>query len=128
MQTCTTEDSTGCIHGWHGSSEPVGLQVRSEVSIIAGLTMTTLPSGNAIDWQIWSDDYSRVRSSRSRSLPMNSRRLCRWVLPRMQSTGATLAPCRTQRGAGRQIGTGMIEVGEAEAGRLKIKPRKDSGA
>lgn len=62
-QTYTTEDSTGCIHGWHGSAEPVGPQVRAEASIVAGLAMAALPPGNRIDWQAWCDDYSRIRTA-----------------------------------------------------------------
>jgi len=62
-QTYTTEDSTGCIHGWRGSSEPVGPHVRAETRIVAELAMATLPSGNTIDWRAWSDDYSRIRTA-----------------------------------------------------------------
>ncbi|XUK69767.1 Formate dehydrogenase H [Pseudomonas yamanorum] len=62
-QTYTTEDSTGCIHGWHGSAEPVGPEVRAEASIVAGLALATLTSSNSIDWQSWCDDYSKVRAS-----------------------------------------------------------------
>jgi molybdopterin-dependent oxidoreductase alpha subunit len=62
-QTYTTEDSTGCVHGWHGSSEPVSPQLRAEASIISGLALATLPSGHSIDWQAWSDDYSQVRTA-----------------------------------------------------------------
>lgn len=62
-QTYTTEDSTGCIHGWHGSAEPVSPQVRAEASIVAGLALATLPSSYGIDWQGWCDDYSKVRTA-----------------------------------------------------------------
>ncbi|MCU1761645.1 FdhF/YdeP family oxidoreductase [Pseudomonas sp. 14P_8.1_Bac3] len=62
-QTYTTEDSTGCIHGWHGSAEPVGPQVRAEASIVAGLALATLPASHGIDWQAWCDDYAKVRTA-----------------------------------------------------------------
>jgi anaerobic selenocysteine-containing dehydrogenase len=62
-QNYTTEDSTGCIHGWHGSAEPVGPHVRAEASIVAGLAMAALAPGNRIDWQAWCDDYSTVRTA-----------------------------------------------------------------
>ncbi len=62
-QTYTTEDSTGCIHGWHGSAQPVGPNVRAEASIVAGLAMATLDASNAIDWQGWSEDYASVRKA-----------------------------------------------------------------
>ncbi|CAM3127483.1 formate dehydrogenase [Pseudomonas floridensis] len=62
-QTYTTEDSTGCIHGWKGSAEPVGPHVRAETVIVARLAMATLPDSYSIDWQAWSDDYSKVRTA-----------------------------------------------------------------
>lgn len=62
-QTYTTEDSTGCIHGWRGNAEPVGPHVRAEASIVAGLARATVPSGHSIDWQAWCDDYSRIRTA-----------------------------------------------------------------
>lgn len=68
-QTWATEDSTGCIHGWHGSAEPVSTHVRAEASIVAGLAQATLPAGGSIDWQGWSADYSKVRSAISRIYP-----------------------------------------------------------
>ncbi|TFY85215.1 formate dehydrogenase [Pseudomonas kairouanensis] len=62
-QTYTTEDSTGCIHSWRGSSEPVGPHVRAEASIVAGLAMATLSHPCNIDWQAWSTDYAKVRTA-----------------------------------------------------------------
>lgn len=62
-QTYTTEDSTGCIHGWHGNAEPVGTEVRAEASIVAGLALATLPCHNGIDWQGWRDDYAKIRTA-----------------------------------------------------------------
>ncbi len=68
-QTYTTEDSTGCIHGWKGSAEPVGPHVRAETGIVAALAMATLPDGHSIDWQAWSNDYSRVRTAIGKVYP-----------------------------------------------------------
>ncbi|TWD51894.1 FdhF/YdeP family oxidoreductase [Pseudomonas sp. SJZ131] len=68
-QTWATEDSTGCIHGWHGSAEPVSPHVRAEASIIAGLATAALPSASSIDWLGWSSDYSRVRSAIANTYP-----------------------------------------------------------
>ncbi|WP_439895377.1 FdhF/YdeP family oxidoreductase [Pseudomonas syringae] len=62
-QTYTTEDSTGCIHGWKGSAQPVGPAVRAEASIVAGLAAATVPDGCLIDWQAWSDDYTKIRTA-----------------------------------------------------------------
>lgn len=62
-QTYTTEDSTGCIHGWRGNAEPVGPHIKAETSIVAGLALATLPAGHSIDWQAWCDDYSKIRTA-----------------------------------------------------------------
>lgn len=62
-QTYTTEDSTGCIHGWRGNAEPVGPHIKAETSIVAVLALATLPAGHSIDWQAWCDDYSKIRTA-----------------------------------------------------------------
>lgn len=62
-QSHSTEDSTGCIHGWHGSSEPASEHLRSEPAIIAGLARSTLSSQVAIDWDAWRRDYSLIRQA-----------------------------------------------------------------
>jgi molybdopterin-dependent oxidoreductase alpha subunit len=63
VQTWATEDSTGCVHGWRGSAEPVSNNLCAEASIVAGLAMATLPSGSSIDWEGWSKDYSLIRTA-----------------------------------------------------------------
>lgn len=68
-QTYTTEDSTGCIHGWRGNAEPVGPHIKAETSIVAGLALATLPAGHSIDWQAWCDDYSKIRTAISTIYP-----------------------------------------------------------
>ncbi|WP_397453670.1 FdhF/YdeP family oxidoreductase [Pseudomonas sp. NA-150] len=68
-QTCSTEDSTGCIHGWRGSAEPVSPHVRAETSIVAGLAMATLTFNPSIDWQGWCEDYSQIRTAISAIYP-----------------------------------------------------------
>jgi molybdopterin-dependent oxidoreductase alpha subunit len=60
-QSYSTEDSTGCIHGWKGSSEPVSEQLRAETAIIAGLAEATLAGTERIDWDAWRSDYSKIR-------------------------------------------------------------------
>lgn len=62
-QTWATEDSTACIHAWHGSAEPVSPHVRAEASIVAGLAMASLPSGASIDWEGWRKNYSLIRTA-----------------------------------------------------------------
>ncbi|MFJ5282828.1 FdhF/YdeP family oxidoreductase [Pseudomonas sp. NPDC088429] len=67
-QTHSTEDSTGCVHGWRGSAEPVGSNVRAETNIVAGLALATL-SSTKIDWRAWSEDYSKIRSAIASTYP-----------------------------------------------------------
>lgn len=62
-QCHSTEDSTGCIHGWRGSAEPASEQLRSEPAIIAGLASATLPAAAGIDWDAWRRDYGLVRQA-----------------------------------------------------------------
>ncbi|UUD63694.1 FdhF/YdeP family oxidoreductase [Pseudomonas seleniipraecipitans] len=62
-QCHSTEDSTGCIHGWQGVSEPASEHLRSEPAIIAGLARATLSPQVAIDWEAWRRDYSLIRKA-----------------------------------------------------------------
>ncbi|WP_095100555.1 FdhF/YdeP family oxidoreductase [Pseudomonas sp. Irchel 3A5] len=62
-QSYSTEDSTGCIHGWKGTNEPVGEQLRAETSIIAGLAEATLTGTEHIDWNAWRSDYRQIRQA-----------------------------------------------------------------
>lgn len=69
VQSHSTEDSTGCIHGWAGNSEPASEQLRSEPAIIAGLARATLGNGIDIDWEAWRRDYSLVRQAIAKIYP-----------------------------------------------------------
>lgn len=62
-QSYSTEDSTGCVHGWKGSSEPASEHLRAEVAIIAGLAEATLRETGNIDWDAWRSDYSNIRQA-----------------------------------------------------------------
>ncbi|XXF10341.1 FdhF/YdeP family oxidoreductase [Pseudomonas sp. D2-3] len=62
-QSHSTEDSTGCIHGWRGKSEPASEQLRSEPAIIAGLARATLSAEIGIDWDAWRRDYGLIRQA-----------------------------------------------------------------
>ncbi|MEB0076579.1 FdhF/YdeP family oxidoreductase [Pseudomonas sp. CCI3.2] len=62
-QAYSTEDSTGCIHGWWGNSEPASEHLRSETAIIAGLALATLSGIERIDWEAWRGDYAQIRSA-----------------------------------------------------------------
>ncbi|WP_213880743.1 FdhF/YdeP family oxidoreductase [Pseudomonas sp. dw_358] len=68
-QAHSTEDSTGCIHGWWGHAEPAGEHLRSETAIITGIAQATLAPNPQLDWQAWSQDYSLIRSAIAASLP-----------------------------------------------------------
>ncbi|WP_043301280.1 FdhF/YdeP family oxidoreductase [Pseudomonas sp. M47T1] len=62
-QVYSTEDSTGCVHGWKGTSEPAGEHLRSEVAIIAGLAEATLGDRVRIPWAAWRRDYALIRAA-----------------------------------------------------------------
>ncbi|WP_225773900.1 FdhF/YdeP family oxidoreductase [Pseudomonas sp. Marseille-Q5115] len=62
-QQWATEDSTGCIHGWRGQSEPASEDLLSEPAIIAGIAQATLPPNPKLDWAAWRRDYRKVREA-----------------------------------------------------------------
>ncbi|WP_263263785.1 FdhF/YdeP family oxidoreductase [Pseudomonas sp. RIT-PI-S] len=62
-QQWATEDSTGCIHGWHGQAEPASEQLLSEPAIIAGIAEATLAPNPKLDWAAWRRDYRQVRQA-----------------------------------------------------------------
>jgi molybdopterin-dependent oxidoreductase alpha subunit len=62
-QTYSTEDSTGCIRAWKGTSEPAAEPLRSEVAIIAGLAEATLEGPCRIPWDAWRHDYALIRTA-----------------------------------------------------------------
>ena len=68
-QVYSTEDSTGCIHGWRGNSEPASAEARSETAILAGLAQATLSGAERIDWEAWRSDYALIRQGISQVYP-----------------------------------------------------------
>lgn len=68
-QVYTTEDSTGFIRAWQGTSEPAGEQLRSEVAIIAGLAHATLDGSAQIPWAQWRTDYAHIRTAIAQVYP-----------------------------------------------------------
>jgi molybdopterin-dependent oxidoreductase alpha subunit len=68
-QAYSTEDSTGCIHGWNGNSEPVSEHLRAETTIIAGLALATLSGIERIDWEAWRGDYAQIRKAMGEIYP-----------------------------------------------------------
>ncbi|HXR01446.1 MAG TPA: formate dehydrogenase, partial [Pseudomonas sp.] len=68
-QVYSTEDSTGCIRAWQGTSEPAGEHLRSEVAIIAGLAQATLDASTRIPWESWRQDYALIRAAIAQVYP-----------------------------------------------------------
>lgn len=60
-QIVTVEDSTTCIHASRGRHPPAAETLLSEVRIVAGIAMATLPAAERVNWQAWSQDYSLIR-------------------------------------------------------------------
>jgi molybdopterin-dependent oxidoreductase alpha subunit len=60
-QAVTVEDSTGCMHGSRGVTEPASDRLLSEQAIVAGIAKATLPANPRIDWDRWVGDYAIVR-------------------------------------------------------------------
>jgi molybdopterin-dependent oxidoreductase alpha subunit len=68
-QTVSVEDSTSCIHASFGQREPASEHLLSEPSIVARLAKATLGEKNKIDWDAWTNDYSRVRDAIEKTYP-----------------------------------------------------------
>jgi anaerobic selenocysteine-containing dehydrogenase len=60
-QSVTMEDSTGCMHGSRGVTEPAAPHLRSEPAILGGIAKALLPPNPRIDWDRWVGDYSLIR-------------------------------------------------------------------
>jgi molybdopterin-dependent oxidoreductase alpha subunit len=60
-QSVTVEDSTGCMHGSRGVTEPASTQLLSEQAIVGGIAQALLPANPSIDWDRWVGDYSLIR-------------------------------------------------------------------
>lgn len=60
-QSVTVEDSTGCMHGSRGITEPASTHLLSEQAILAGIAKALLPVNPGIDWDRWVGDYSLIR-------------------------------------------------------------------
>lgn len=69
VQAYSTEDSTGVVRGWEGTTEPASEHLRSEVAIIAGLAEATLSADHRIPWDEWRHDYALVRTAISQVYP-----------------------------------------------------------
>jgi molybdopterin-dependent oxidoreductase alpha subunit len=60
-QSVTVEDSTGCMHGSRGVTEPASRHLLSEQAILAGIAKALLPPNPHIDWDRWVGDYAIIR-------------------------------------------------------------------
>ena len=70
-QSVTVEDSTSCIHGSLGMQPPASPHLLSEPAIVAGIAKATLPPNPQIDWDVWVDDYGKVREAIAETYPEN---------------------------------------------------------
>ena len=68
-QAVSMEDSTGCMHGSHGVTEPASEKARPEPYIVAGIAKATLGARSTVNWDAWSDDYSLVRDEIATTYP-----------------------------------------------------------
>jgi molybdopterin-dependent oxidoreductase alpha subunit len=60
-QSVTVEDSTGCMHGSRGVTEPASPHLLSEQAILAGIAKALLAPNPRIDWDRWVGDYGLIR-------------------------------------------------------------------
>jgi molybdopterin-dependent oxidoreductase alpha subunit len=68
-QAVSMEDSTGCMHGSRGATEPASEKACPEPFIVAGIAKATLGDRSTVDWDAWRDDYSRVRDEIATTYP-----------------------------------------------------------
>ncbi|MDP9065097.1 MAG: FdhF/YdeP family oxidoreductase [Pseudomonadota bacterium] len=62
-QSVTMEDSTGCMHGSRGVTEPAAATLLSEPAIVAGMARATLPANSKVPWETWTGDYAKIREA-----------------------------------------------------------------
>lgn len=68
-QAVTIEDSTSCMHGSRGMTEPAGPELLSEPAIVAGIAKATLEPNPRVDWDGWVADYATIRASMAETFP-----------------------------------------------------------
>ncbi|HEY1764953.1 MAG TPA: FdhF/YdeP family oxidoreductase [Opitutaceae bacterium] len=68
-QFVTVEDSMGVISSSRGRLEPASPALLSEPAIVAGLAKAVLGPRNAIDWDMLTADYDRIRDLIERVIP-----------------------------------------------------------
>jgi molybdopterin-dependent oxidoreductase alpha subunit len=68
-QAVSMEDSTGCMHGSRGVTEPASEKARPEPYIVAGIAKATLGERSTVNWDAWRDDYALVRNEIATTYP-----------------------------------------------------------
>jgi len=68
-QFVTVEDSMSMVHASRGRLRPASEQLRSEVSIVAGVARELFGPEDVVDWSSLADDYDLIRSHVSRVIP-----------------------------------------------------------
>ena len=68
-QTVTVEDSFSHIHASLGHRAPASEHLKSELAIVAGIAKATLPANPKVEWDKWTEDYSRVRDLIAQTYP-----------------------------------------------------------
>jgi anaerobic selenocysteine-containing dehydrogenase len=62
-QAVSTEDSTGCMHGSWGQTNPASEYLLSEPKIVAELAKATVPGKSKVPWDEWTGDYGKIRDA-----------------------------------------------------------------
>jgi molybdopterin-dependent oxidoreductase alpha subunit len=68
-QAVSIEDSTACMHGSRGQTEPAAATLLSEPAIVAGIAKATLSPNPKLDWDAWVADYSKIRDAIAETYP-----------------------------------------------------------
>ena len=68
-QTVSIEDAMGKVGFSRGCLPPPSPDMKSEISIIAGLARATLCEKNGIEWSQFENDYQYIRSTISHIVP-----------------------------------------------------------
>jgi molybdopterin-dependent oxidoreductase alpha subunit len=68
-QWVTVEDTTGHVHRSCGSLEPAGPELRSEVSIVAGMASATVGDRSRVAWGQLGSNYPTIREAIAEVVP-----------------------------------------------------------
>jgi molybdopterin-dependent oxidoreductase alpha subunit len=68
-QVITVEDSFSMIHGSTGKQTPPSKQLKSELAIIVGIAEALTEPNPKRPWQLWLNDYGRVRDLIEQTYP-----------------------------------------------------------